>query len=432
MCCEKPEKVNEISNEQDIKTRTNSKGTPQSFNYEKQSLTDGNNMKNSVLSEGSKNSKKSKKDHYSFIASPKQSKTSSKGSSNDSKFLNSFLSKNEKLDDSQNNSKLEREFNNKPSEENLSQIKFVDENMFFSHNSSSFKEEDYTDKKLFQKSQNRQNKSYFFSCDNDNSSLGRDLQKFQVEFDYDNIILDEEIEVASKLVLREKNFNGLFGGRTLEINAAGEVSSERNSRDGITFFGPSLKYNDKIVNDVIVNISSSTNLRRIFAIYYDRKKTNYVIQNLNNDYVNNKFFMYAKIFHEFSLSYSKSHYFLLGQILVIITINDKSSELNIRMYLDKKKKEFSEYSFTKADSPVSIGRDECSINIENKYLSRKHCTLWFDELKDTWNISDGNGKGKHSSHGTWLIINDKFVLNSLEDSYEIKIGSLSFVIEIEQ
>ena len=102
------------------------------------------------------------------------------------------------------------------------------------------------------------------------------------------------------------------------------------------------------------------------------------------------------------------------------------------MYLDKKKKEFSEYSFTKADSPVSIGRDECSINIENKYLSRKHCTLWFDEIKDTWNISDGNGKGKHSSHGTWLIINDKFVLNSLEDSYEIKIGSLGFVIEIKQ
>lgn len=412
-CCERPEAQKEFdNNDQDLKTRTNSKGTPSSGMNSKEEINKTlNKEKYDDKSVGSRKS-------YSFIISSKNSKSNQSNN----------------LDNS--NSIIENS--------NISSIRelHLEDNSF----TKSVKNKSY---RSINKSKDDS------SIDNDQESQNHPFNIFQeggfnqrgtlanLDLCTNEIILDEEIELAPKLTLKGKgDKNDIFKGKTIHIDAAGEQKSLRNKRDGITFFGIMEKKNDTYINDVLLNFESETTLKRIFAIVYNRKTSNFYLYNLNNDFNLNPFLLYIKIGHEFLIENPSidneapfTTNLLLGHLLTSLTITpvqNEISELVIKIFLNKSKNSFQEFKFTNKNSPITLGREHCNICIENKYLSRTHTTFIFDKFKKSWCVFDGNAKGKHSFHGTWLILNNggKFKLSNVDNLYEVRLGNQGFSIEI--
>ena len=48
------------------------------------------------------------------------------------------------------------------------------------------------------------------------------------------------------------------------------------------------------------------------------------------------------------------------------------------------------FSFTPKNTPVTIGRLNCSIDLNDDFLSRKHCMIEFKD--NNWVLRDGNKK----------------------------------------
>ena len=270
------------------------------------------------------------------------------------------------------------------------------------------------------------------------------------------IIYDEEINKSPKLVLMEINKSNIFNGKIIKIDASGYQNGLRKKRDGFTFFGINNKKNnenenkenEEILNDIIINLKKKNNIKnldRLFTIYYYKQTGHYFIENLNKDLNQNKYFMYIKIYNEFYINenYFETVYMLLGHLLVSVTVKGQKL-LTIRVYKNQtidenisqnnnnnnNNKLFVEYNYTSKRFPITIGRENCTINAENKFLSRHHCVVYYDFTKEKWCISDGNGKGKKSSHGTWIMLNkkNKFELNENDEFYEVKIGEQKFKI----
>ena len=189
-------------------------------------------------------------------------------------------------------------------------------------------------------------------------------------------------------------------------------------------------------NDIILNLKSNINIKQLFIIFYDRKKTRYYIQYLNKEFNKNKLFMSIRIFNEFFINKNENKFFylLLGKLIVHISIGENDM-LNFKVFKNfsssNEKRKMSQYNFEIKDSPITIGRENCSITIDNNFLSRIHCTFIYGK-NNKWCLIDGNEKRKHSTHGTWIILNNNiFELNPSNENYEVKIGQQSFNISIQ-
>ena len=446
ICCQKGEEKNELidnnlneeKNYKKIKSKTsNSKHT-------------NSNSKNTNMDSNKKN--------YSFIISnssimnnEKQITPNEKDnkSDNESENQNIIFSNNQNEKSNSNIFSLSKSENssisiftkgNKKEKTKISNIIF--DNSFTSESSSSLKNITHilSESKSNKSSKQilRETKPLLFKSSFQKKQKKKQKKKNEINLDFDNVILDEEIELAPKLTLTDYKNSNLFNGKIIKIDASGCNEGIRQKRDGMTIFGLKEKEKDEIINDIIVNLDEENNIliSKLFVIYYDRKTINYYIQNLNNDIRNNKLMMYIRIYETY-INYEQNYnlkYILLGHTIISISFLEDNS-LFIKVFDNKKDeydKKFNEYKFHTSNSPISIGREGCLININKKFISRVHANLIYNIYKNQWKIVDGNGKGKLSSHGTWIILSDnKFELNSNSPNYEVKIGKKEFNIKIE-
>ena len=442
ICCHKGEEkyeiiennLNEEKNYKKIKSKTSNSNKTNSNS--KNTIMDSNKkysfiISNSSLINNQEKNTKNEKENKSENISENQKIIFSNEQNNEINNSNIFLSENE-------NSLINTfKKDNKKEQTIISNIIF--DNSFTSENSSSLKNITHilneTKSNKSSKQILRETKPLLF-----NSSFQKEKKKKknEIKLDFDNVILDEEIELAPKLTLTDYNNSNLFNGKIIKIDASGCNEGLRQKRDGMTIFGLKENEKDKIINDIIVNLEENNNfeLSKLFVIYYDRKKISYFIQNLNNDIRNNKLIMYIRVYDTYindEQNYNLK-YFLLGHTIISISILEDNS-LNIKVF-DNQKDEYdnkcNEYKFHTSNSPISIGRERCLININQKFISRIHANLIYNSYKNQWKIVDGNGKGKFSSHGTWIILSDnKFELNSNSSNYEVRIGKKVFNIKIE-
>lgn len=56
------------------------------------------------------------------------------------------------------------------------------------------------------------------------------------------------------------------------------------------------------------------------------------------------------------------------------------------------------YTFEPSQSPVTIGRSKCNINLSDNFLSKTHCKLEYNN--NSWNLIDGTSD-RPSKNGTW-------------------------------
>ena len=251
-----------------------------------------------------------------------------------------------------------------------------------------------------------------------------------------NHINDEEIELAPKLILKDLKSSNLFNGKIIKIDASGYKNSLRGKKDGKTYFG--IKNNfDKKENDIIINIyDKKIKNNPLFVIFYDKNKTRYFIQYLNNDFNNNKLYMTIRIYNELFINKDEIRllYLILGKILITLSIGE-NDDLCFKIYKNSissniENRRILEYNFKISDSPITIGREKCSILIENNFISRVHTTFIYGN-NNKWCLIDGNEKRRHSTHGTWIILNNNiFELNPMNENYEVKIGEQAFNIHI--
>jgi len=80
--------------------------------------------------------------------------------------------------------------------------------------------------------------------------------------------------------------------------------------------------------------------------------------------------------------------------------------------------------FFAADSPITIGRKGCTINLDSNIYSKVQCTVMFD--KNKWFICDGYGN-KKSTNGTWILVDYKC---EITHNTSLKIGSNVIGIQI--
>jgi pSer/pThr/pTyr-binding forkhead associated (FHA) protein len=59
------------------------------------------------------------------------------------------------------------------------------------------------------------------------------------------------------------------------------------------------------------------------------------------------------------------------------------------------------FTFLPKNSPITIGRVDCNINLNDEYLSKNHCTIKYKE--NNWILSDGY-ENKFSKNGTWYFL----------------------------
>ncbi len=415
---------------------------------------------NSINSNNEKSNQKKKQ--YSFISnisqnSEKKSQTSSKGKKDDNSLIfniNSSFRQYNKVHN--NNHQFTSALNLNHMKENNSykkrisltemNLEFNKKNPFFldsrliSINNSIENDSSSIISSFSKREKPKKKELKEIITENKNNNINL-FDKRKINLNDEIIIMDEEIELAPKLILTDMKNDNLFNGKVIKIDASGYSESLRDRRDGKTYFGinnNSINKNNNINNDndIILNLKSNINIKQLFIIFFDRKKTRYYIQYLNKEFNKNKLFMSIRIFNEFFINKNENKFFylLLGKLIVHISIGENDM-LNFKVFKNfssnNEKRKISQYNFEIKDSPITIGREKCSITIDNNFLSRIHCTFIYGK-NNKWCLIDGNEKRKHSTHGTWIILNNNiFELNPSNENYEVKIGQQSFNISIQ-
>ena len=213
---------------------------------------------------------------------------------------------------------------------------------------------------------------------------------------YNKVYLD--LEVINSWILPK--------GLLLHINNEGLENSLRNMKDGITYFGFIKDYNKDNHNseiDYIINPKDEEYderyIGRHFKIEYYSNVNKYYIQDLGFG-----FGTFIKIIDELKI---KDNYLVnIGETYLVFTI-DENIKINVKIFSENEK--YEPYSFNyDILEPIYIGRDcDCIISIEDKRLSRIHCTLNYNNEYKYWFLKDG-GKNGFSTNGTWLYAAEEY------------------------
>ena len=140
----------------------------------------------------------------------------------------------------------------------------------------------------------------------------------------------------------------------------------------------------------------------------------YYFRNIKEN--DNKILIYTRITYPYKIK--KKQFFAVNQVAFSIEI---TQNLGLKIYVyesDSKNNGPKLFEFSIDDSPITIGRNKCKVNLDFSILSKKHCVLKFDKEEKVWIITDGI-EGRPSTNGTWLLVTSKFELN---DTTFIKIG----------
>ena len=439
-CCETTLKKNEIDNNQ-----SNEKGI----------INDEKNDKIKICNTNSKNSNNNKEEtnqkRYSFISNITSNSKENQFKINENEQnkkndifyinINSSFKENKNCINSKNPQFTTVRILNNEIKDNLKRRISLTQMNDRNNNKNPF----FLDSRFLAKNHSLENskKSFISLSSISEKSINKDLKGIIIEkkcsdgnVTFSSHINDEEIEFAPKLILTDLKSCNLFNGKVIKIDALGYKNGLRRKKDGKTYFG--IKNNiDKKENDIIINIyDKKIKNNPLFVIFYDKIKTRYFIQYLNNDFNKNKLFMTIRIYNELFINKDEIRllYLILGKLLITVSIGENDN-LCFKIYQNSfsnniENRRILEYNFKINDSPITIGRDKCSIIIDNNFISRVHATFIYGN-NNKWCLIDGNEKRRHSTHGTWIILNNNiFELNPMNENYEVKIGEQAFNIYI--
>lgn len=228
------------------------------------------------------------------------------------------------------------------------------------------------------------------------------------------IVTKEEIDSMPVLQLLEDNSN-VFNKKAYYINAGGWINNPRQLRDGVTFFGKTketdIKGEESLFRtesdihkcDISLNYDevkySKLSYPYLFLIYYKKETKKYYLRGFLNNLTDNSF-LFIKLCNKYKHQIKGTEIINFGMFFIqLIPIGTDIEIINLTSNNNNSK-----YFFNKEKKRITLGRDSlCDIVFDQaKGLSRKQCTIEYDEIKELWTIKDGDKK-KESVNGTWLL-----------------------------
>lgn len=172
----------------------------------------------------------------------------------------------------------------------------------------------------------------------------------------------------------------IFWNKDIYIDRLGLKSGKRKKKNGVVIFGLG-KNEEKI--DFVLNLPKSKfknneKCIQIFSIEYDKIEERFGIEIIKNDIK-----LLNTLDQEFFLQNNQIIEFFIGKIqMVIDTSKSEKGWINIKIE-DKK------YDFNKTkDLPITIGRNNCKINIKNNSISKSHAVIDYNNESNMFFIKD--------------------------------------------
>ena len=245
----------------------------------------------------------------------------------------------------------------------------------------------------------------------------------QISFGNLDYSFGNNLITSNKLLLR----GNLFFNKELIITQNGLINSLRKKTDGQTYFGVSdLKdYTGTFYNDFILNITEEKNENeivshtgRIFGISYSKITNDYQIYLMNTTY-----FLNYEINTLFYFHNEKENLIILGKILITIIQREITKEkfLEIKVEVEGENEDKT-FNFQKKDSPITIGRANCSINLNYSFISKKHSLIEFSEQYNKFYYKD-----LMSTNGSVLILKEDDTLK-IKGDMKFKLNDINFHI----
>ena len=245
----------------------------------------------------------------------------------------------------------------------------------------------------------------------------------QISFGNLDYSFGNNLITSNKLLLR----GNLFFNKELIITQNGLINSLRKKTDGQTYFGVSdLKdYTGTFYNDFILNITEEKNENeivshtgRIFGISYSKITNDYQIYLMNTNY-----FLNYEINTLFYFQNEKENLIILGKILITIIQREITKEkfLEIKVEVEGENEDKT-FNFQKKDSPITIGRANCSINLNYSFISKKHSLIEFSEQYNKFYYKD-----LMSTNGSVLILKEDDTLK-IKGDMKFKLNDINFHI----
>ena len=228
-------------------------------------------------------------------------------------------------------------------------------------------------------------------------------------------------EAFKKIKLKLKLSGELFLNKKLTIDKYGLKHSKKKEVNGITSFGIS-DHNNNLYdyifdNNIIQKISKSNkyNKGKVFDILLDRNEKKYVLY-----YLHDSFLLYYKINNKLNLELDKDYFIILGNVFMTINIiNSKKLKIYIEIKFESEKTK--KYSFEMKDAPITIGKEDCSINIPKSSISKINSRIGY-ENGSFWY------KDENSKNASTLVIKEEDFLK-IEGKMNFKLEDIPFVIE---
>jgi hypothetical protein len=224
------------------------------------------------------------------------------------------------------------------------------------------------------------------------------------------------------------NFPNLFlNYKNIIIDEYGLEGSSDNFIGKKIFFGINKSENKNNnfnhVNDVIINEEIiKTNLNKtipLFYIFFEQRIKHYLLKSLSKGVY---FSLSINSYSQILLDIKHKNYFKIGNIVLSISINKKERNINIKLKKGKDIKNEMNYDFNFDKFPISIGRINCTIDIDNDLISKNHVCINYDINNDIFFLVD-NG----STNGTQLLLNEGKIIQ-LCGEMKFNLGEKQFTI----
>ena len=241
-----------------------------------------------------------------------------------------------------------------------------------------------------------------------------------------NSNLEDFIDINKKLILT----GDLFYNKIIEIDKFGMKNSLRQKHDGVTIFGYRIEGenpNSPLFDCYLdLNIGKKENNHRrkkhdmgkVFEIYLDRKEKVFVL-----NFVHQSLLLYYKISNYLLFELDRDYYLILGDIFLSINVkkainlNEKIINIQVEVEDEKPKK----FTFEQKDTPIKIGRSNCTIDIPKPSISKLHCTIEFSDNNFMY-------KDAKSTNGSTLLIKEDDILK-IKGEMNFKLEEISFKIK---
>lgn len=185
------------------------------------------------------------------------------------------------------------------------------------------------------------------------------------------------------------------------------TGSLRNARDGVTYFGyetvsPGQKY--KNIDFLIKLKNEECDIKKTMGIHFqidfNKNDKKYYIVDLGKG-----FGTFEKLQKELMLK--ENQLINIGNSYIVFSFenNPNAQKLILSIYNDDKHYDPILLEESQLERKYYIGRDpNCDVVIEDKLLSRIHCTIVYRGSR--WSIMDGTGNSKEegSTNGTWSYL----------------------------